>query len=516
MIDSEFKKALETLALSHDTQKKAVSIRFAGEGKRHVKVGYVDREPHLEDELSARAGDEEGEAVPARLGGGGEPDRRGLEGRPHGPGQRPAHLLPDGPVLAPLRAPSRRRSRTLRVPQSRRLQRQHGGRPTTDGDAASRARMAAASTPAKRQLRGSALGRRAGQAWRGSGGIADGSAKRDASKPRTSGDSVSSAATAAKLGDFFQYAIDKPVSLPRQKSALLPIVGKDVQASRLSIYNERTQAKFPLLGLKFKNSSGLHLMQGPITVFEGSTYAGDARILDLQPNEERLISYAIDLGVEVNPVPSFENGRILSLKAVKGIIHTTVKNRQVKTYQIKNRNEQERLVLIEHPVNNAFHLDRRQAQGDRQRLLPLRGQGSRRRHQDPGRRRGTGGAEQLHPEQQQRRSDSLVPVAADRQQEGPGRPETGHGSALGDGEDHARDRRDAAATEHDHGGSDAHPRQPEGDAEHVEGRTRRTWTSSRCRRSRSRPTRPTSRSCKAVEHSQKKEFDDYLANFSAE
>jgi hypothetical protein len=58
------------------------------------------------------------------------------------------------------------------------------------------------------------------------------------------------------------------VSLPRQKSALLPIVGKDVQASRLSIYNERTQAKFPLLGLRFKNSSGLHLMQGPITVFE--------------------------------------------------------------------------------------------------------------------------------------------------------------------------------------------------------------------------------------------------------
>jgi hypothetical protein len=72
-------------------------------------------------------------------------------------------------------------------------------------------------------------------------------------------------------------------------------VGKDVEGDRVSIYNERTQAKFPLLGLKFKNTSGMHLMQGPITVFEGSTYAGDARILDLQPNEERLLSYAIDL-----------------------------------------------------------------------------------------------------------------------------------------------------------------------------------------------------------------------------
>src|SRR5262245_42572197 len=45
VIDSEFKKALETLALSHDTQKKAVSIRFVGEGKRRVKVGYVIENP---------------------------------------------------------------------------------------------------------------------------------------------------------------------------------------------------------------------------------------------------------------------------------------------------------------------------------------------------------------------------------------------------------------------------------------------------------------------------------------
>ncbi len=45
IMDSEFKKALETLALSHDTQKKAVSINFLGEGKRNVKVGYVVENP---------------------------------------------------------------------------------------------------------------------------------------------------------------------------------------------------------------------------------------------------------------------------------------------------------------------------------------------------------------------------------------------------------------------------------------------------------------------------------------
>jgi hypothetical protein len=180
--------------------------------------------------------------------------------------------------------------------------------------------------------------------------------RRDLAKRMDLGASVATAAAAEKLGDFFQYVIERPVTLPRQKSALLPIVGKDVEASRVSIYNEGAQAKFPLLGLKVKNTSGLHLMQGPVTVFEGSTYAGDARIADLQPNEERLVSYAVDLGTEVKPEVAADSGRLTHVKAVKGILHTTTKIREKKTYTVKNRNAQDRVVLIEHPVRPDFKL----------------------------------------------------------------------------------------------------------------------------------------------------------------
>src|SRR5262249_26024454 len=45
VMDSEFKKALETLALGHDTQKRTVSIHFAGQGRRPVRVGYVVENP---------------------------------------------------------------------------------------------------------------------------------------------------------------------------------------------------------------------------------------------------------------------------------------------------------------------------------------------------------------------------------------------------------------------------------------------------------------------------------------
>jgi hypothetical protein len=160
---------------------------------------------------------------------------------------------------------------------------------------------------------------------------------------------VTSAATASQLGDFFQYIIEHPVTLARQKSAMLPIVTKPVEGTRVSIYNETVQPKHPLLGLKFKNTSGANLSQGPITVYEGSTYAGDARILDIQPNEERLLAYAIDLGTEVIPQNGPGTSAITSVKAQKGIITTIRKFREQKIYKIANRSTSDRTVLIEHP-----------------------------------------------------------------------------------------------------------------------------------------------------------------------
>jgi hypothetical protein len=163
------------------------------------------------------------------------------------------------------------------------------------------------------------------------------------------GASVQSVATASSLGDYYQYVIDRPVDLARQKSALLPIVNKDVEGKRVSIYNPAVQAKHPLLGLKFKNTTGMPLTQGPITVFEGSVYAGDTRVLDLQPDEERLVSYAIDLGTEVSVKPGNNTSRITSVKAVKGIIHTNTLFREERVYDISNRSSTDRTVLIEHP-----------------------------------------------------------------------------------------------------------------------------------------------------------------------
>jgi hypothetical protein len=123
----------------------------------------------------------------------------------------------------------------------------------------------------------------------------------------------------------------------------------------VSIYNEGVHKKFPLLGLKFTNSTALHLCQGPITLFEDSTYAGDAKIADLQPKETRLLSYAIDLGTEVDAQQK-DTEDLLKVKVVKGLIYQEFLRKEFKTYKIKNRSEHTRTVMIEHPYRPAFKL----------------------------------------------------------------------------------------------------------------------------------------------------------------
>jgi hypothetical protein len=152
------------------------------------------------------------------------------------------------------------------------------------------------------------------------------------------------------LGDMFEYNIEEKVSLPRQKSAMLPFVNEAVEGSRVSIYNSTVLARYPLLGLKLVNKTRLHLAQGPVAVYDGGTYAGDARLPDLKPGETRLVSYAIDLGMEVvlrEGTPSIRT--IDGVTVTLGSLMVQTRNRWTTKYVVRNRNAQDRTLIIEHP-----------------------------------------------------------------------------------------------------------------------------------------------------------------------
>ena len=356
VIENEMRRALETLALSHDSQKKAVSLHFAGDGKRKVEVGYVienpiwktsyrlvlkEGKPYLQGwAVVENPTDEDWQQVTMAL----------VSGRPisfkmdlYNP------LYVNRPTVEPELFAS------LRPPTysggMRRFDDQLAGKKEAEGFEMPLADGAEAKKGGRPRAAAPGTGAGGGFGGRGESDRAN-FAREAAEKLKQNldlGKSVQSVATASSLGDYFQYVVDRPVDLARQKSALLPIVNKDVEGKRVSIYNPAVQPKHPLLGLRFKNTTGMPLTQGPITVFEGSVYAGDTRVLDLQPDEERLVSYAIDLGTEVSAKPGNNTSRITKIRAVKGIIYTDTIQRDERVYDVSNRSTTDRTLLIEHP-----------------------------------------------------------------------------------------------------------------------------------------------------------------------
>jgi hypothetical protein len=147
---------------------------------------------------------------------------------------------------------------------------------------------------------------------------------------------------------MFLYRIKAPVSLQRRKSAILPIVNQAAKARKVSIYNASVLAKHPLNGVWLINNTGLSLLAGPVTVFDEGTYAGDAQINDLSPDDKRLLSYAIDLKMTVDSSDS-SSQKIISARIDRGTLHCSRRSEFVRKYVIKNKDDKERTVVIEHP-----------------------------------------------------------------------------------------------------------------------------------------------------------------------
>jgi hypothetical protein len=146
------------------------------------------------------------------------------------------------------------------------------------------------------------------------------------------------------------------VTIPRQRSAMIPIINQKIEGEKVSVYNTGADARHPMNGIRLKNTSALHLMGGPITVFDGAAYGGDALIEDIPPGDERLLTYAMDLAVEVEPRGEPQADHLLSAKIVHGVMTLTWKNRTETTYNVKSSADEKRTVLIEHPQRSGWDL----------------------------------------------------------------------------------------------------------------------------------------------------------------
>lgn len=165
---------------------------------------------------------------------------------------------------------------------------------------------------------------------------------------------VQTAATGNELGDLFEYRIDSPVTVERNRSALIPIVQTKMEGERVSIYNESARKDRPMGGIMLSNTTALTFEGGSLTVLDRDAYAGEALMERLKPKERRLISYALDLGTRVSAKAETDLRPVQLIKVVNGVFQAHYFRQDSKMYTLSNQTDRVKTVYIEHPIRDKW------------------------------------------------------------------------------------------------------------------------------------------------------------------
>jgi hypothetical protein len=150
-------------------------------------------------------------------------------------------------------------------------------------------------------------------------------------------------------GDQFEFRVQTPVSLERRMSAMLPLVDTAVNARKLLIFSGAagSGSVHPRLGAEITNTTGMKLPAGPITVYDGGTYAGDALIEFWNENEKRLISFGEDLAVTGTVTDSGARS-VTAVNVAGGVMTISRSQNYLKTYTFKNAASRSKQLVVEH------------------------------------------------------------------------------------------------------------------------------------------------------------------------
>jgi hypothetical protein len=179
--------------------------------------------------------------------------------------------------------------------------------------------------------------------------------------PPLTGDDLASYAAAAQanakeMGEVFQYELDHPVTVERQRSAMLPILNSGIDGRRVSIFNPSDGGEHPMRGLEVTNSTSLQLMPGPISVFDGGSYAGDAQIGHVPAGDKRLLAYSVDL--EVNFTRDMNSTEaIRKVRIVHGAFELTSLQQSTTGYTFTSKDKgRDRTLIVEQPRMGGWDL----------------------------------------------------------------------------------------------------------------------------------------------------------------
>jgi len=159
------------------------------------------------------------------------------------------------------------------------------------------------------------------------------------------------------IGEVFAFQVETPVSLERQRSAMIPILAANInRPARLHLQRFPTGRRSPCGAFEITNDSSLALLPGPISVLD---QGGLRRRRPDRPDpkdDKRLLAYALDLDMAVITKPA-NASTVTKIMIVDGQMRSSIKDRLTTSYELANKDTKSgRTVILEHPYNSEYTL----------------------------------------------------------------------------------------------------------------------------------------------------------------
>ncbi len=160
----------------------------------------------------------------------------------------------------------------------------------------------------------------------------------------------------AEVGDQFHYAIANLVTVRRNQSALVPILQAAFEGKRVAVYNPEVRDKNPMSAVLFKNTTGMTLEAGPVTVFEDDAYVGESMLDLMKPSEQRLVPFSVELGCQVTTDARSEVRDVHYVVVRSGTVHLHRYRIQRQTYVIQNKTPKPMDLFLDHRFVHGWEL----------------------------------------------------------------------------------------------------------------------------------------------------------------
>jgi hypothetical protein len=167
--------------------------------------------------------------------------------------------------------------------------------------------------------------------------------------------SVAATASGRELGELFEYRIATPVTVRKNESAMLPFVQQKIESRKLVVYSDQG-SEHPTNAAELTNATGKTLDGGPITIFDGGAYGGEALMDTLKTGDKRLISYAVDLGTRITTQFDSKAEVVREIHFRRGILTARTAADETKTYTIRNVDRKPKTLIIEHAARPGYDL----------------------------------------------------------------------------------------------------------------------------------------------------------------